>query len=95
MNNTQCLMIALGWQGGTVHQVSEEIGVSVQDILYKKIDRIEAMSFDYQSAWFAVRTCSQSFFLSNIAPKQHGNVLFWHGVIQAVNASYPDDMWRR
>ena len=31
--NTELLMLALGWQGGTVHQVAKETGLSVMEIL--------------------------------------------------------------
>lgn len=31
--NTEFLMNALGWQGGTVHQVAQETGLSVMEIL--------------------------------------------------------------
>ncbi|QYC52631.1 hypothetical protein [Salmonella phage SSBI34] len=31
--NTELLMAALGWQGGTVHQVARETGLTVSEIL--------------------------------------------------------------
>lgn len=31
--NTELLMKALGWQGGTVHQVARETGITVSQIL--------------------------------------------------------------
>ena len=34
-NPTLELMLALGWQGGTVHQVCEKLNCTVEDILYK------------------------------------------------------------
>ena len=33
MNNTMHLMKALGWQGGTIHQVSKETGLTALQIL--------------------------------------------------------------
>lgn len=33
MTNTELLMKALGWQGGTVHQVARETGITVSQIL--------------------------------------------------------------
>ena len=33
MTNTELLMKALGWQGGTVHQVASETGLTVSEIL--------------------------------------------------------------
>lgn len=31
--NTELLMMALGWQGGTVHQVAHETGLAVSQVL--------------------------------------------------------------
>ncbi len=36
MSNTEIACLLLGWQGGTIHQVSEETGLSVEDILHSK-----------------------------------------------------------
>lgn len=33
MTNTEILCFVLGWQGGTIHQVSEKIGMPVDTIL--------------------------------------------------------------
>jgi hypothetical protein len=33
MTNTELLMKALGWQGGTVHQVARETGITVCQVL--------------------------------------------------------------
>lgn len=33
MTNTELLMKALGWQGGTVHQVAQATGLTVTEIL--------------------------------------------------------------
>jgi len=36
----QAFCLALGWQGGTVHQVSAEIGVSVDDLMQEVTDEV-------------------------------------------------------
>lgn len=33
MTNTEYLMKALGWQGGTIHQVARETGLTVLEVL--------------------------------------------------------------
>lgn len=33
MNNTEILCFVLGWQGGTVHQVSQKLNISITEIL--------------------------------------------------------------
>lgn len=38
--NTFALCFALGWQGGTVHQVAETLETTVQDILTADEDRM-------------------------------------------------------
>lgn len=41
MKNTEIACLLLGWQGGTIHQVSEETGLSVEQIL--QTENIEAL----------------------------------------------------
>lgn len=33
LSNTEIACLLLGWQGGTIHQVSKETGLSIEDIL--------------------------------------------------------------
>ena len=47
MNNmtvTQILAIALGWQGGTIHQVAEELHCKIEDILTAKDNQYQFCS---------------------------------------------------
>ncbi len=41
MKNTEIACLLLGWQGGTIHQVSEETGLSVEQIL--QTENIESL----------------------------------------------------
>ncbi len=36
---TKNLLRYFGWQGGTIHQISRETGISVQDLLYGTTDK--------------------------------------------------------
>ena len=39
------LLRYFGWQGGTIHQVAKETGISVQDLLYGEIDKTNNKDF--------------------------------------------------
>lgn len=41
--NTEVIMNALGWQGGTIHQVARELGVTTDRILYASHDEMQAL----------------------------------------------------
>ena len=73
---------ALGWQGGTVHQVAAETGVPVEVLLYGKASA-EYMNSDFSLGWFWARTNSLQFNLSVQFPKRKGNHDFWIGVAES------------
>ena len=77
IERTQALCNALGWQGGTIHQVAEETGCSVADLLYAETI---SHSFSHSQGWFAGRTCSTQFNKDVNFPNHKGDVQFWHGV---------------
>jgi hypothetical protein len=78
-------MDAFGWQGGTIHQLAEETGLDIFQIL--DIDKSEPSSkridSDYSRGRFAFNTCSVEFNLKNNYPKKKGNLDFWSGVFSA------------
>lgn len=41
ISNTEILMFILGWQGGTVHQVAEVLGISTGTILNADYDKMQ------------------------------------------------------
>lgn len=54
ITNTLHLMHVLGWQGGTVHQVARETGLTVGEIL--DLDTITAQHADpYKTGYLAVK----------------------------------------
>lgn len=77
MNRTQALCKALGWQGGTIHQISDETNCSVNDLLYGSPNK---SSQNYTSGWFAGRTCSLEHNQMINFPKHKGDLNFWLGV---------------
>jgi len=83
MRRTEALCKALGWQGGTVHQISVETGVPVNDLLYGEVSD-KSLSSDYTSGWFAGRTCTVEFNQKVNFPKHKGNKDFWIGVAEGL-----------
>jgi hypothetical protein len=76
-------MHALGWQGGTIHQVVEATGLTVEQILKLNETREDVnIGSDQSAGWFAVRTCDLEFNLRVNFPKRQGNVAFWFGVMR-------------
>ena len=83
-NPTILLMHAIGWQGGTVHQVAEYTGLSVPDILsLQKHEPYSGLNSPDGAGWSCIRTCSLEWNRERIFPKYHGNIDFWAGVLQA------------
>ena len=81
VTNTQLLCYALGWQGGTIHQVAEATGLSTDDIL--TLDKYQPTdSWEYGGGGTAIRTCSLPYLRQNIYPKEMGNINFWKGVLE-------------
>jgi hypothetical protein len=82
MTRTEALCIGLGWQGGTVHQVAEATGLTVEDIVYKAKPS-EVANPEFAGGWFCFRTCGKDHQAKVYAAKQ-GNFDFWCGVADAV-----------
>lgn len=81
---TSLLCKALGWQGGTIHQVAEETGCQVHDLLYGTYQPMTDQDRrDYDSGWFAYATCSLEHNRNKSFPKYKGNLCFWYGVIRS------------
>lgn len=88
MNRTLNLLNAFGFQGGTVHQVTDLIGCSVHDVLYADI---EQYSEAHSLGWFAYRSCSAEF-NQQFLVSMRGNVQFWLGVAQGVEATRKQEL---
>lgn len=79
MNRTQAIMKALGWAGGTIHQVAAETGCEVYGLLYGTASAFHLGS-DHSKGWFAGRKNTVVFNKANVFPNRKGNLDFWLGV---------------
>ena len=83
ITRTEALMRAFGWQGGTVHQICDIIGLDVNDFLYG--EEIESR-IDHKKGSLAYRTCRKEFNELHIETYK-GNLQFWLGVASGVQTS--------
>lgn len=74
--NTELLCNALGWQGGTVHQVAQETGLSVHDIIYTKNVSDEK---EFDAGWSALAQGR----IQEMKSEKQGNLAWWLGVAAA------------
>jgi hypothetical protein len=81
LTNTELLCLALGWQGGTVHQVAEETGLDVSEIING--NRHSEAQEAFANGWFALRTCTLAFNRERNFPARRGQLGFWMGVAKA------------
>lgn len=88
ITNTELLMKALGWQGGTVHQLATDTGLTVSEIL--DLDKLPISSrIAYDHGLKAVKLdvvaiCGyQAYRVCSYKPDQ---VSFWRGVLDAQKA---------
>ena len=83
----RALYYYFGWQGGTVHQLAKETGLTVNQILYSPMvdTRLSTGGFS------GVRTCDLSWRINKLAPTQQGNEGYWHDVIRGFWATGPLD----
>jgi len=86
MNVTLLILQALGYQGGTIHQASQETGLTTAQIidLSEITGNQKAINSDYSKGWFSIRTGSGEFFKNNLAPQYKGNQEFWAGVVRGL-----------
>lgn len=83
-NRTKYLLQAFGWQGGTIHQLAEETGCEVSDLLYSKIREPLGITTDFFKGWSAARTCELQWNLDVNFPPRKGNLQFWQGVMRGL-----------
>jgi hypothetical protein len=83
MTRLEALCKAFGWQGGTIHDLTRETGVSVDDLLHG-VPSSTYLNSDYCHGWFAGRTCSVDFNKNTNFPRFYGNKDFWIGVAQGI-----------
>ncbi len=87
----EALYWAFGWQGGTIHQLEKETGLSVAQLM--DLDDCKFYSrecnniySEYSKGWFAVRTSTiQDNYDMNFGMAiRKGNGQFWQGVADGI-----------
>ncbi len=80
--NTELLMGALGWQGGTIHQVAAETGLKQMDILNLRELKIKTVkgleSYNAGLSWGMSAPHSRN---KHIPKEAKGDNHFWAGVM--------------
>lgn len=92
MNRTQALCRALGWAGGTIHQVAKEFGVSSTALLYDDADRNhDAYRQGFKDAKSLVADETDPYRLPLAAERAaeltegwRGNLPYWLGVAERI-----------
>lgn len=84
VTRTKALMLAFGWQGGTIHQIAEQTGCDAHELIYNPAYEYDE---DHKYGWFSYSTNSLEFNQFVIAPKMHGNLQFWLGVAGGVQTA--------
>jgi hypothetical protein len=79
MTRLEALCKALGWQGGTIHQVAAATGCKVKDLL-TSTPSSTALASDHSHGWSASRTCDLEWNRRVNFPRRMGNLDFWLGV---------------
>ena len=93
--NTELLMNALGWQGGTVHQVARETGLSVLEILdldkYLPADGDScAASFMFVGQVRALEIPLQASEYTQVGPDYRDRLMYWRGVLDTMQQKESD-----
>jgi len=88
-SETKCFFDLLGWQGGTIHQVGDALGVDGLDLIHGAPDQIARKDnnytnpSDYILGQYAHDTCSTEFVRNRLLQKYKGNLNFWLGFKRA------------
>ena len=76
-DRTKYLCNALGWQGGTVHQLADVTGCAVNDLLYGEFTAEYDHEYCTGHYW---DTNSKEYQEENLIPRNKGNLFYWLGV---------------
>ena len=83
MNNLTKLQNLLGFKGGTIHQMSDLIGLSVENIL--KLDKLpSAIDYKAKTTGSVSFTCSGKWLITNKVPEYYGNYSYWHYAVESL-----------
>lgn len=76
INRTAAIMRLIGWQGGTVHQLCEYLGVDVNKFLWDEKDLSKDSNY---TLGLYCSTNSKAYINSHIVPKYKGDTQYWIG----------------
>lgn len=79
-DRTRLALKLLGWQGGTVHQIAAEFGVSSTEFLYSNANE-NAPTF--ANGWFAWRTSREIW--PELREKNKGDLQWLFGALSGAN----------
>jgi len=87
MTSTQKLLKILGYTGGTIHDLSKELGLPVNQILDIETAPYEAGVFEgkAKSVGLIVNTCGSKWIKENLLPTYYGSFNFWKAAIRSVD----------
>ena len=85
MTNLIKLQSLLEIQGGTIHQMSEVIGLSVSDILnlHNVPYSYDKLSVLGKSVGLVAATCPGDYLKTRLMPEYRGNVSFWKAALRS------------
>lgn len=78
MNRTLAIMKSLGWQGGTVHQLVPETGLTVDQILYGT-PADKSFASPYNIGWMIAKEGTVPL-SQGVKDRHRGNLDFWLGI---------------
>ena len=81
---TELLLQALGYQGGTVHDICRMVGIDVHEFLHKQVPPSDKMLGDHWFMGTCFNTCSMAYRHETLLPKYKGNLNFWLGVCRSM-----------
>lgn len=85
-NRVRALLYYFGWQGGTIHQIADATGCSVNQLLYG-LHGDERLGGGFS----AVRTCDTEWRRDTLAPRYRADWAYWRDVIHGFWATGPLD----
>lgn len=90
---TRALYFYFGWQGGTIHQLAQATGCTVDALLYSPAG--DTRSAIHLSGFSAIRTCEVAWRCDRLAPQHQGEWAYWRDAILGFWATGPLDEFQR
>jgi len=75
----EALLYYFGWQGGTIHQLATETGLSVDILLYGPL--LSSNDTSLSGGFSAIRTCDKDWRVNVLAPKHVGDWKYYADAI--------------